>query len=145
MLKTAKPMCFVATAKPAAAKRFYAEVLGLPLVEDSPFAIVFDASGTMLRVQKMQAVSAAPYTALGWEVNDIQKAIEQLRKKGVRFEIYAGLGQDEAGVWQSPSGAQVAWFKDPDGNILSLTQFHRAAKHPKRRGKKSGRRTKAKR
>ncbi len=144
MLKFAKPVCFVATSKPAAAKRFYGKVLGLPLVEDNPFAIVFDAGGTMLRVQKVQAVSAAPYTALGWEVFDIQKAVEHLRKKGIRFEIYAGLGQDKTGVWRSPSGAHVAWFKDPDDNVLSLTQFQLAPKQSKGRSKKS-RRTKTKR
>jgi catechol 2,3-dioxygenase-like lactoylglutathione lyase family enzyme len=137
MLKTAKPMCFVATAKPAAAKRFYGQVLGLPLVEDTPFAIVFDACGTMLRVQKVKAVSAAAYTAHGWEVADIRKTAEQLRKEGVRFEIFPGLGQDASGIWQSPSGALVAWFKDPDGNILSLTQFDRLPKRSKRTSKKS--------
>ena len=136
MLKTAKPVCFVATAKPAAAKKFYGIVLGLSLVEDSPFALVFEMSGTMLRVQKVQAVSPAPYTALGWEVDGIQSAVERLRKKGVRFEIYAGLGQDEFGIWTSPSGARVAWFKDADGNILSLTQFSRPSKRPKRAAKK---------
>jgi catechol 2,3-dioxygenase-like lactoylglutathione lyase family enzyme len=137
MLKTAKPVCFVATAKPAAAKKFYGDVLGFALIEDSPFAIVFDTSGTMLRVQKVQAVTPAPYTALGWEVDEIQTTAEQLRKRGVRFETFAGLGQNESGIWTSPSGAQVAWFKDPDGNILSLTQFSRRLKRFKRTTKKT--------
>src|SRR5262245_16280431 len=102
MLKAAKPVCFVATAKPAAAKKFYGDVLGLSLREDSAFAIVFQMNGMMLRVQKVRAVLSAPYTALGWEVDDIQKSIEQLRKKGVRFEVFEGMGQDEFGVWTSP-------------------------------------------
>jgi predicted enzyme related to lactoylglutathione lyase len=137
MLKTAKPVCFVATAKPAAANEFYGDVLGLSLAEDSQFAIVFQMNGRMLRVQKVQAVSAAPYTALGWEVDDIRKSVEQLWKKGVRFEIYEGMGQDEFGIWTSPSGACVAWFKDPDGNILSLTQFQSSLSRPKRPNKMS--------
>ncbi len=145
MLSGAKPVCFVATAKPAAAKKFYGKVLGLSVVEDSPFAIVFAMNGIMLRVQKVQAVSSARYTALGWEVDDIHKAAEKLRKSGVHFEIYAGLGQDEAGIWRSPNGAQVAWFKDPDGNILSLTQFPRSSRRSKGRSAKSSRRTKSKR
>jgi predicted enzyme related to lactoylglutathione lyase len=144
MLKAAKPVCFVATAKPAAAKKFYADVLGLSLTEDGPFAIVFQMNGSMLRVQKVQAVSAAPYTALGWEVDDIRKSVERLRKKGVRFEVYEGMGQDELGIWTSPSGARVAWFKDPDGNILSLTQFQSPLSRPKR-PKKSNRLRKSKR
>ena len=139
MLKAAKPVCFVATAKPAAAKKFYGEVLGLSLTEDSPFAIVFQMNGTRLRVQKVQAVVAAPYTAIGWEVDNIRKSIDQLRTKGVRFEVYEGMGQDEFGVWTSPSGARVAWFKDPDGNNLSLTQYPSPPSRPKRRKKKIGR------
>jgi catechol 2,3-dioxygenase-like lactoylglutathione lyase family enzyme len=143
MLKVAKPVCFVATARSAAAKRFYGGVLGLALVEDGPFATVFQLYGSMLRVQKVQAVSAAPYTALGWEVDDIRKSVERLRKKGVRFEVYEGIGQDEFGIWTSPSGARVAWFKDPDGNILSLTQFQRSVRRTKRGGKVSTRRREA--
>jgi catechol 2,3-dioxygenase-like lactoylglutathione lyase family enzyme len=122
MLNDAKPVCFVATAKADAAKKFYRDALGLSLVEDSPFAIVFDANGTTLRVQKVQSVSPAGYTALGWEVDDIQAMVERLSKKGVRFERYEGMPQDKSGVWTSPSGAYVAWFKDCDGNTLSITQ-----------------------
>jgi catechol 2,3-dioxygenase-like lactoylglutathione lyase family enzyme len=143
MLNAAKPVSFIATANPTAAKKFYSGVLGLMLVEDSPFAIVFDMNGTMLRVQKVRQVSPAAYTALGWEVTDIRKSVERLRSKGVRFEFYQGMPQDEFGVWTSPSGAQVAWFKDPDSNILSLTQFSSPPKRPKRRRIKSSRRTKS--
>ena len=127
MLKLAKIVCFVATAKPAAAKKFYRDVLGLSLVEDSPFAIVFDLNGTMLRVQKVQNVAPAGYTALGWEVDDVQAAVKKLTMKGIRFERYPGMDQDKLGVWSAPSGARVAWFTDPDGNILSLTQMPRPA------------------
>jgi len=119
----AKIISFVATKNPAVASRFYAETLGLKLVSDDPFAVVFDANGTMLRVQKVQELTPAKYTVLGWDVLDIAATVEELAKKGVRFERYEGLSQDELGIWTSPAKAKVAWFKDPDGNVLSLTQF----------------------
>jgi hypothetical protein len=97
--------------------------LGLRLVAAEAFALVFDAHGTMLRISKVQALTPAPYTVLGWQVPDIGAAIKHLAEQGVRFEHYAGLGQDERGVCAFPDGTQVAWFKDPDGNTLSLTQF----------------------
>ena len=125
MLKTSKIICFAATTQPAAAKKFYRDTLGLSLLEDGPFALVFDANGTMLRVQKVGELHPARHTNLGWEVVDIHAAIKQLTRKGVRFERYEGLPQDASGVWTTPDGSQVAWFKDPDGNTLSLTEFRR--------------------
>jgi len=122
-LGKAKVVCFGATASPAKAKAFYGETLGLPLLEESAFALVFDANGTTLRIQKVERVSVAGYTALGWEVPDIDAALGALARKGIRFERYEGLGQDAAGIWTSPSGARVAWFKDPDGSTLSLTEL----------------------
>lgn len=143
MLKSAKPVCFVASAKPAVAKKFYQRTLGLPLLEDTPFAIVFDSHGTTLRVQKVQHVAPAGYTALGWEVADIYRAVKQFAKKGIRFERFDGMPQDELGIWAAPGGSLVAWFKDPDGNILSLTQF---PSHPKRADRsRNMRRTKGRR
>ena len=118
-----KMISFVATQKPASAVEFYVKSLGLKLVSDDPFAMVFDINGTMLRVQKVHELVPAKHTVLGWEVPDIAARISELTKHGVRFERFPGLPQDESGVWSSPSGAKVAWFKDPDGNILSLTQF----------------------
>jgi len=120
-LGSRKIVAFVATSSPAKAKRFYRDKLGLRLVEASPFALVFDAHGTMLRVTPVNKVATAGYTVLGWQVPDIVDAVKRLRKAGVRFERYDGLGQDKLGVWQSPSGARIAWFKDPDGNTLSIT------------------------
>lgn len=114
---------FVATQIPARAREFYAETLGLRLVSDDPFALLFESNGTMLRVQKVQEVVPAKYTVLGWGVPDIVAKVHELTKRGVRFERYEGLSQDDLSIWTSPSGAKVAWFKDPDGNILSLTQF----------------------
>ena len=118
-----KIMSFVATQNPASARKFYAEALGLTLVSEDPFAIVFQSNGTMLRVQKVHQLLPAKHTVLGWEVPDILARIQELTKRRVRFERYEGVVQDEAGVWTAPSGAKVAWFKDPDGNTLSLTHF----------------------
>jgi catechol 2,3-dioxygenase-like lactoylglutathione lyase family enzyme len=125
MLTKSKLICFAATTKPAEAKAFYRDTLGLSLVDDGPFALVFDANGTMLRVQKVRELSPAAYTTLGWEVGDILSTIKRLCKKGVRFERYVGMPQDEFGIWTTPDGSKVAWFKDPDGNILSLTEFRK--------------------
>jgi hypothetical protein len=85
--------------------------------------LVFDANGIMLRVANVGKVVIAPYTVLGWQVKNIGESMKALLAAGVKFEIYAGQGQDELGVWHTPSGAKVAWFKDPDGNTLSITQF----------------------
>jgi catechol 2,3-dioxygenase-like lactoylglutathione lyase family enzyme len=123
MLNQAKVISFVATRQPALARKFYEETLGLKLVADEPFAVVFDANGTMLRVAKVEQLIPAQHTVLGWQVMDIRAEIKLLVKRGIRFEHFKGMPQDELGIWASPSGAQIAWFKDPDGNTLSLTQF----------------------
>jgi catechol 2,3-dioxygenase-like lactoylglutathione lyase family enzyme len=123
MLSSSPIIAFVATKDPARARAFYQDVLGLKLTADEPFALVFDASGTMLRVSKVKELTAAGYTVLGWRVSDIAAAMRELTARGVSFEKYEGLPQDEAGVCTFPGGAKVAWFKDPDGNTLSLTQF----------------------
>jgi catechol 2,3-dioxygenase-like lactoylglutathione lyase family enzyme len=119
----AKVISFVATVKPDAARKFYEKTLGLKFVSEDAFAIVFDVNGVMLRVTKVKELVTAGYTVLGWEVSDIVAEVKGLVKKGVRMEQFDGLGQDASGIWSAPSGAKVAWFKDPDGNILSLTQF----------------------
>jgi catechol 2,3-dioxygenase-like lactoylglutathione lyase family enzyme len=132
MLTKSKPICFAATTKPAEAKAFYGDTLGLSLVDDGPFALVFNANGTMLRVQKVREIPLAAYTTLGWEVGDIRSTIQRLCKQGVRFERYDGLPQDELGLWTTPDGSKVAWFKDPDGNILSLTEFGKKQRHARK-------------
>jgi catechol 2,3-dioxygenase-like lactoylglutathione lyase family enzyme len=123
MLSSSELICFAATKNPEAAKSFYVNVLDLKLIEDSPFALVFDANGTTLRIQKVQEHTPAKHTTLGWRVGDIRSEMGYLIRKGVRFERYERVPQDELGIWKSPSGALVAWFLDPDGNGLSLTQF----------------------
>jgi len=108
MLNTSKIISFVATKNPAAAREFYERTLGLAVVSDDPFALVFNVNGTMLRVAKVQELAPAKHTVLGWDVQDIRAEIEQLTKRGVRFERYAGLPQDEQGIWTSPIGAKIA-------------------------------------
>lgn len=115
-------MAFVATAKPAAARSFY-ESLGLRLISDDAHAVVFDLNGTMLRVQKLKEWTPPRHTALGWQVTDLAAVMADLRGRGVAFEHYGLPGQDDQGVWHIPDGTKVAWFRDPDGNILSLTQL----------------------
>lgn len=121
-------IAFVATTAPARAKRFYANTLGLRLVGEDAFALVFDAGGTMLRVAVVQQLRPAGYTVLGWTVPDVRRAVRGLERRGVTFQRYAGLEQDEHGIWVAPSGASIAWFKDPDGNTLSLTEFERTSR-----------------
>jgi len=117
-------MSFIVTRDRAKAKGFYGGVLGFSLASEDEFAAVFDMNGTMLRISTVKDHSPPGHTVLGWEVPDIAATVRALSTKGVRFTIYEGFGQDELGVWTAPgAGARVAWFLDPDGNNLSLTQF----------------------
>jgi catechol 2,3-dioxygenase-like lactoylglutathione lyase family enzyme len=129
MSSSGKLIAFIASAQPARAKQFYRKTLGLRLVSDDQFAVVFNCAGTQLRIQKVETLRPHFFTALGWQVPSIRKSVSGLAKKGVVFERYDFLEQDELGVWQAPSGAQIAWFKDPEGNLLSLTEMK--ARRPK--------------
>jgi catechol 2,3-dioxygenase-like lactoylglutathione lyase family enzyme len=122
MLGGQRLVAFVGVADLDDARRFYGDTLGLPVTEESPFACVFDAGGTSLRVTKVDTPAVAGYTVLGWAVDDIESLIDSLVGRGVAFERYEGVPQDERGIWRTPDGARVAWFKDPAGNVLSLTQ-----------------------
>ncbi len=122
MLGTARIVPFVATTKADQARAFYERTLGLRLLADDSFALVFDANGVTLRVAKVQSLEPAAHTVLGWQVDDVAATVAALSAKGIVFERYPGLPQDDTGVWTSPGGARIAWFKDPDGNVLSLTQ-----------------------
>jgi catechol 2,3-dioxygenase-like lactoylglutathione lyase family enzyme len=104
------------------ARAFYEDVLGLKFVKDDGFALVFDANGIMLRAAKMKEVTPAHSTVLGWQVTEIEKMAAALAGKGVVFERFGFFKQDELGIWTAPGGDKVAWFKDPDGNILSISQ-----------------------
>jgi catechol 2,3-dioxygenase-like lactoylglutathione lyase family enzyme len=123
MLDGADLVGFVVTTDAAAARSFYQRTLGLRLVEANEFASVFDANGTMLRVTTVESRSPAPYTVLGWRVTDIAATVAQLAAGGVEFHRYDGMDQDASGIWTTPAGDKVAWFADPDGNVLSLTEF----------------------
>ena len=122
MLESSDLMAFVAATDLRRARAFYEQTLGLPVLEQNDFACVLDAHGTTLRVTAVPEVARAGYTVLGWRVADIAAATRELTTRGVTFLRYAGMSQDEHGIWAAPSGAQVAWFADPDGNTLSLTQ-----------------------
>jgi catechol 2,3-dioxygenase-like lactoylglutathione lyase family enzyme len=124
MTRLDNPVLFLATANAERSRAFYERVLGLAFVADEPPALVFQVGGSMLRIQKVEQVHAAPYTALGWAVSDIRRTVERLREAGAVFERYEGMNQDGDGIWPAPSGALVAWFRDPDGHVLSLTQFN---------------------
>jgi catechol 2,3-dioxygenase-like lactoylglutathione lyase family enzyme len=122
-LGSSRIVAFVGITNPERAKAFYRDTLGLRLVSEDGFALVFDAEGTMLRVSIVREVAAAQYTVLGWEVADIAFTAKELAKAGVPLERFGFLpDQDPQGIWTAPGGARVAWFKDPDGNILSLSQ-----------------------
>lgn len=117
-------VAFVPIVDAAKAKSFYRDVLRLKLIEEElPFAVVFDAHGVILRLSLVGELTPAPWTVLGWDVPDIRATVCPLEAAGVRFERYGWMEQDEHGIWTSPSGAKVAWFKDPDGNVLSLSQM----------------------
>lgn len=116
-------MAFVATGDPERAKTFYRDVLGLRLVSDERYALVFDAGGTLLRIQKMREFRPQPFTALGWKVDDIEQAVDDVVARGATALRVDGLPQDARGIWQADATTKVWWCKDPDGNTLSLTQF----------------------
>jgi catechol 2,3-dioxygenase-like lactoylglutathione lyase family enzyme len=122
MLGSTNIVAFVPIKDSDKARAFYEGVLGLRFVKDDGFALVFDANGTMVRAAKMKEFSPAQFTVLGWQVSGIEDVVRALAKKGVHFEIFGFFKQDELGIWTAPTGDKVAWFKDPDGNILSVSQ-----------------------
>ena len=123
MLNKSKIISFVATSNANIARKFYEETLGLTFLYEDQFAIVFEDNGMMLRIQIVDNLDPAGHTVLGWQVSDIKKSIEALTMKGVKFNKYVGLDQDDDGIWIAPTKAKIAWFNDPDKNTLSLTQF----------------------
>ena len=114
---------FVSTAKPDDARAFYVDVLGLDFVRDEPMAMVFRGGGRYLRMQKVETMPPSTGSVLGWEVDDIEGTVRALGDRGVAVERYDGMPQDELGIARFPNGDRVAWFLDPDGNILSLSEL----------------------
>ena len=124
MLESAQPVAFVPATDLGRARVFYEGALGLAVQDVSGFACVFRAGGVTLRVTLVNDLSPQPFTVFGWEVTAIHETIADLAARGVEFVRYDGMDQDRAGVWTTPGGDQVGWFRDPDGNVLSLTEFH---------------------
>lgn len=117
-----KVVTFLLTQNPDAAILFYRDTLGFTYLRDDGFALVFDLGGVKLRIGKVPTFTPAQNTVLGWEVDGIESAIRRLEQKGAAFERYPNMGQDAQGICTFPNGDKVAWFKDPDGNVLSLSQ-----------------------
>ena len=122
MLTHSPLIAFIPTKDATRARRFYEKILGLSFISDDSFAIVMDANGTMVRVVRVEDFTPFPFTILGWQVNDIHKIVAEMTGKGVQFTRYPYLEQNLDGVWTAPGGAKVAWFTDPDGNTLSISQ-----------------------
>ena len=133
MLDTEKIVAFAAVRDRDAARKFYRDTLGLRLLGEDQFALIFDANGTTLRLAPVPDWTPPQFTVLGWDVKDIVAVVKELRNAGVEFQRYPWMkDQDEVGIWTSPigpgvaavhAGARVAWFKDPDGNVLSVAQM----------------------
>lgn len=124
LLSDTPVMCFVATAKPEEAQKFYAETLGLALIEDHEYSLIFSVNKTLtLRVQKVQELTPQQFTVFGWQVENIEAVVADLTERGVKFEVYGFLTQDASGICTFENGDKVAWFKDPDGNTLSLAEI----------------------
>lgn len=122
MTPDSKLIGFIPTRNADSALRFYRDLLGLRLVSDDVFAIVLDSNGIMVRLVRIEEFAPAPYTILGWQVEDIESTVSELTGKGLVFQRYSFLEQSEDGIWTAPGGAKVAWFHDPDGNTLSFSQ-----------------------
>ena len=123
MLETSEAVAFLPSEDLERSERFFHGALGLALVSRSPFASVFNVGRGTLRVTKVDALQPQPFTVFGWLVGDIRDVIRELRERETGVLRYEGLGQDDDGVWTTPSGDLVAWFQDPDANVLSLTQL----------------------
>ena len=122
MLGDKKLKAFIPTIDPERAKEFYMNVLGLKLMSEDYYGMEFYSNGTLLRINKVNKLNPHPFTVLGWDVEDLSSVIGSLSRAGVNFERYNFLEQDTIGIWTAPGGVKVAWFKDPDGNLLSLTE-----------------------
>ncbi|MDQ3885483.1 MAG: VOC family protein [Actinomycetota bacterium] len=123
MLASGDLVAIVGVADLNRARDFYGGVLGLPVADESPFAMVVDSNGTMLRLTAVEEPATAPYSVVAWKVDDIAATVDELAQRGVTFVRYDSLVQDDRGVWTAPDGTKVAWFLDPDRNNLSVVQF----------------------
>jgi len=127
MLSSSRMIGFVPTTDSKRAREFYENKLGFRFVSDDAFALVVMAGDTMIRIAKAKEFTPAAYTVLGWEARDIRALVSWLKARGVAFEKYPFVQDQELGIWTAPTGDQVAWFKDPDGNVLSVSQHQKLA------------------
>ena len=125
MLANGMLKAFIPTVNPQEAILFYRDLLGFELMSEDDYAMEFNANGTLLRVTIVDEFVPQPFTILGWNIENLVFTVRQFNEKNIYFEIFDFLEQDDLGIWNSPGGAKVAWFKDPDGNILSLTELER--------------------
>jgi catechol 2,3-dioxygenase-like lactoylglutathione lyase family enzyme len=123
LLGSSAVMAFAPSTDLARSRLFYEDTLGLTVTDQNPYACVLRGEGTVIRVARVEELTPQPFTILGWIVPDMRATIRELTARGVTFTRYDGMGQDDDGVWTTPGNDQIAWFKDPDGNTLSLTQF----------------------
>jgi catechol 2,3-dioxygenase-like lactoylglutathione lyase family enzyme len=121
MLTNQKLKAFVSTTQPVKAREFYSGKLGLKLLSEDNYGIEFETNGAHLRVSFVEKLSPQPFTVLGWDTKDIHSTIRLLNERGITFERYTFIEQDDSGIWTAPGGTRVAWFKDPDGNLLSVS------------------------
>lgn len=122
MLSQSSLIAFLATTDSARTRVFYEGILGIRFLNEDDFAVVYDVAGIELRIQKVERLAPQPHTVLGWLVRSIEQTVREVAARGGVFERYHFLAQDEAGIWTSPSGARVAWLRDPEGNLLSFTE-----------------------
>jgi len=122
MLVNGKTVAFVASTDLARAERFYVDTLGLRRKDRDDFGLVVEANGVTIRVARVDDFEPQAFTVLGFDVDDVERVARGLASKGIEFERYAGMKQDSSGIWTSPGGSRIAWFKDADGNILSIAE-----------------------
>jgi catechol 2,3-dioxygenase-like lactoylglutathione lyase family enzyme len=121
MLSLHRIKAFVSTTNPDMAREFYKEKLGLKLLSEDNFGMEFEACGAHLRISVVEKLTPQPFTVLGWDTKDVYSEITLLNGKGITFERFNFIDQDSVGIWTAPGGTKVAWFKDPDGNLLSIS------------------------
>lgn len=122
MLVSGKTVAFVPSRDLAGAEQFYVEVLGLAKLSGGPYGLVLEANGVTVRIARTESLEPQPFTILGFDVTDVEQTARALAAQGVTFQRYPSMKQDELGIWSSPGGSRIAWFKDPDGNTLSVAQ-----------------------
>ena len=122
MLSQLKLKAFIPTTQLVKARKFYIEKLGLRILSEDNYGLECESNGTHLRITIVESLIPQPFTVLGWDTVDIISTVMRLGEKGIIFERYSFIEQDELGIWTAPDGTRVAWFKDPDGNVLSISE-----------------------